>query len=219
MSNQSQPATRKYVAVVSFYLDGENKVSVGDEIEVAPGSKTTWGGIEVKFGNLRKAQKAGWVVDAGTPEAVAAQNFAEEDPEGAADFPHLTRGNRDASTLEESDMQVATVAPRTASVRATDGQGVITDAARPSPMRGKAAAQVPPAKPGPARLVGTSINQGASSRPAPRPVSAQRTAVAANRAVQETARLDRVSRVTVGSTDGGIVGRAKTPLTQETLVT
>lgn len=218
MSNPSQSPTRKFVAVVSFYLDGENKVSVGDEIEVAPGSKTTWGGIEVKFGNLRKAQKAGWVVAAGTPEAIAAQNFAEEDPEGASDFPHLTRGNRDASTLEESDMQVATVAPRTASVRATDGQGVITDAARPSQMRGKAAAQAP-AKPGPARPVGTSINQGASPRLAPRPVAAQRTAVAANRAVQEAARADRVNRVTVGSSDGGVVGRAKTPLTQETLVT
>jgi hypothetical protein len=145
MSNQSQQtATRKYVAVVSFYLDGENKVSVGDEIEVAAGSKTTWGGIEVKFGNLRKAQKAGWVVEAGTPEAVAAQTFADEDPEGASDFPHLTRGNRDASTLEESDMQVATVSSRTASVRATDGHGVITDAARPSQMRGKAPAQPSP---------------------------------------------------------------------------
>lgn len=223
MSNQSQQGSvRTYVAVVSFYLDGENKVNVGDEIEVAAGSKTTWGGVEVKYGNLRKALKAKWVVDAGTPEAEAAKQLADEDPEAAGNFPYLTRGNRDASTLEESDIEVASVPARAGSIRATDGHGVITDAARKgSPAMSKTAGSKT-ATQNPARTVGTSINQGQrppkSSAPAPRPVAAQRTAAVAGRAAEERARADRTSRVTVGSSDGGTVGRAKTPLSHDTLL-
>jgi len=160
-------------------------------------------------------------VDASTTEADAAKRFAEEDPEAAGDFPHLTRGNRDASTLEESDIEVATVSSRTASIRATDGHGVITDAARPTASPRKTAAPTKAAT-STTQPVGTSINQGqrpVSKTPGPRPVASQRVAAEANRTAAATAQADRKSRVTIGSTDGGTVGRAKTPLSHEAVLT
>lgn len=190
MANQEP---KKYVAVVSFYVDGENKTNIGDTFEVAAGSKTTWGGVEIKFGNLRKAIKAHWVVEDGTPEAENAKRFAEENPEEAGDFPHLTRGREEAAASEESDIHVGVV-QRTASVRPTDGSSSIIDAARPVAPRPalmpRKAAPVPPRPAAPSVNQKTASTQRATPTPPPRPST----------------------RTTIGSTDGGVVGRTKTPL-------